>query len=330
MHITAHQSVLHAAGFHYRHEEESLSITSASPQASQPHQVPKPSPASSAAAVGKAAPESDDPLEGVDPKYRIMALLLEALTGKKITQATFRPAEAATPPSSPSASAPSSPPPPSSSPILEYRYQMEEHSRMDFSAEGSVRLDDGTLRSFSLSIRWEQSFSESLRLRMQDGKIMTDPLVISFDGAQPLSANAFAFNLSGKEGENLPYLSGRAGYLARDLDDDGAITSGSELFGPSSGRGFMELSALDGDQNGWIDGSDAAFKQLRVWSVSEAGNSLLTLEEAGIGAISLQTTALDYTTKSTADTPIARYKNGSVALGEAGGTYGVFEVDVAV
>ncbi len=309
MHVAAHQISLNTASVYTRKEEEELKISS-------------PSPAESAKSVEKTADESD-PLEGIDPKYRIMALLLEALTGEKITQATFR-AAAELP------SAASSRSPVSASPILEYRYQMEEHSRMDFSAEGSVRLEDGTLRSFSLSIRWEQHFSESLSLRMQDGKIMTDPLVISFDGTQPLSANAFAFNLSGKEGQSLPYLSGNAGYLARDLDGDGAIASGRELFGPQSGKGFMELSALDGDKNGWIDSSDAAYKQLRVWTVTQQTETLLTLEQAGIGAISLQTAALDYTAKSDADTPIAHYKQASVALGETGGVYGVFEVDVAV
>lgn len=309
MHIAAHQISLNAASVYERKEEEELKISS-------------PTPAESAKSVEKTADERD-PLEGIDPKYRIMALLLEALTGEKITQATFRAAAQLPPAASPNS-------PVSASPIFEYRYQMEEHSRMDFSAEGSVRLEDGSVRTFSLSIRWEQNFSESLRLRMQDGKVMTDPLVISLDGAQPLSSNAFAFNLTGKEGENLPYISGKAGYLARDLDQDGTITNGTELFGPTSGAGFMELSALDGDKNGWIDGNDAAFKQLRVWTVSEAAESLLTLEQVGIGAISLQTAQLDYTLKSTADTPIAHYKKASVALGETEGVYGIYEVDVAV
>lgn len=308
MEIAAQQTSFSAMSLHYRKEEEEIRISSSIPPSAQTEDVSE---------------EAADPLEGIDPKYRIMALLLEALTGEKITQATFR-AAAQLPPAASSNS------PVSASPIFEYRYQMEEHSRMDFSAEGSVRLEDGTLRTFSLSIRWEQHFSESLSLRMQDGKVMTDPLVISFDGAQPLSSNAFAFNLSGKEGESLPYLSGNAGYLARDLDSDGAITSGRELFGPQSGKGFMELSALDGDKNGWIDSGDAAYKQLRVWIVTEQSDTLLTLEQAGIGAISLQTAALDYTAKSDADTPIAHYKKASVALGETEGVYGVYEVDIAV
>lgn len=320
MQIAAHSISLAASSLHYRSEEERISL----------HTPENTAVAAQKAYRAPAAAEDrqDDPLAGLDPKYRIMAMMLEALTGQKATLVAFRASSTssfAVANTNTNAAAPLS-----NSPILEYQYHREELNQMSFSAEGKVRLEDGSVRAFSLSIQWEQSFSESMRLRIQDGKVLTDPLVISLDGAQPLSSNAFAFNLTGKEGETLPYLSGRAGYLAQDTDQDGKITEGSELFGPETGKGFMELSALDEDRNGWIDGNDTAFKQLKIWMVSESGEELLSLQEVGIGAISLQTAALDYTVKSDIDTPIARYKNASVALGENGGTYGVFEVDVAV
>ncbi len=318
--IAAHSISLAASSLHYRSEEETISL----------HTPEKTAVAAQKAYGASAAAEDhqDDPLAGLDPKYRIMAMMLEALTGQKATLVAFRASSAssfAVTGTNSGAAAPLS-----NSPILEYQYHMEELNQMSFSAEGKVRLEDGSMREFSLSIQWEQSFSESVRLRIQDGKVLTDPLVISLDGAQPLSSNAFAFNLTGKEGESLPYLSGRAGYLANDANQDGQITKGSELFGPETGKGFMELAAFDEDRNGWIDGNDSTFKQLKVWMVSESGEELLSLQEVGIGAISLQSAALDYTLKSDADTPIAHYKNASVALGENGRTYGVFEVDVAV
>lgn len=319
MQIAAHSISLAASSLHYRSEEEKITLTAPNGSAA---------PQKTHLATAAAGENPDDPLSGLDPKYRIMAMMLEALTGQKATLVAFRASSAssfAVAGANTNAAAPVS-----NSPILEYQYHREELNQMSFSAEGKVRLEDGSVREFSLSIQWEQSFSESMRLRIQDGKVLTDPLVISLDGAQPLSSNAFAFNLTGKEGESLPYLSGRAGYLANDVNQDGKITKGSELFGPETGKGFMELSALDDDRNGWIDGNDSAFKQLKVWMVSESGEELLSLQEVGIGAISLQSATLDYTVKSDADTPIAHYKNASVALGESGGTYGVFEVDVAV
>jgi len=309
MKVATHSLSLGAVSQHYRGEEEKLSLASSV----QPFQQ-----------IEDGAGTADDALAEVDPKLRIMALLLEALTGQKISLTAFHSN------SNVSDTANTALVPRENSPILEYQYHKEELNSMNFSAEGKVLLKDGSMKTFSLSIKWEQSFSESLRLRIQDGKILTDPLVISLDGTQPLSSNAFAFNLNGESGQSLPYLTGRAGYLAYDADQDGKITSGSELFGPKSGKGFMELSAYDEDRNGWIDGNDSFFKQLRVWTITEGSESLLSLEEVGIGAISLQTTNVDFTLKRAIDDPIAHYKKASVAVGENGEAYGLFEIDVAV
>jgi len=309
MKVAAHSLSLDAASHHYRGEEEKLTLASSV----QPFQQ-----------IGEGAGTADDPLAGIDPKLRITVLLLEALTGQKISLTAFHTN------SKVSDTANTASVSRESSPILEYQYHKEELNSMNFSADGKVLLEDGNMKTFSLSIKWEQSFSESLRLRIQDGKVLTDPLVISLDGTQPLSSNAFAFNLNGKSDQSLPYLNGRAGYLAYDANQDGKITSGSELFGPKSGKGFMELSAYDEDQNGWIDSNDSFFKQLRVWTITEDSESLLSLEEVGIGAISLQTANVDFTLKRTIDDPIAHYKKASVAVGENGEAYGMFEIDVAV
>ena len=64
------------------------------------------------------------------------------------------------------------------------------------------------------------------------------------------------------------------GFLARDIDGDGAITSGAELFGsetrrPAGGRfvdGFAALAALDVNDDGRVDGNDPGFASLYVWT----------------------------------------------------------------
>lgn len=318
MQIASQSLSLTSLSQYYQKEEESLTM-------SAPAISPKDFVQGSQGSLSVGAIDYEDSLDGLDPKYRVMALLLEALTGQKVTTTNFH--TKATTGSSPSSN--SSTPTQSNSPIFEYKYHMKELSKMNFSAEGKVTLTDGSPREFSLSIEWAQSFSESQQLRIQDGQIFNDPLVISFGGEQPLSTNAFAFNLTGKEGQTIPYLLGNAGYLALDKDGDGAITKGSELFGPQTGKGFMELSAYDNDKNGWIDSGDTIFKQLKIWTVSESSDTLLSLKEAGIGAVSLKTASLDYTLKSDASTPVANFKNVSVALGEKAGVYGVFEVDIA-
>jgi len=86
--------------------------------------------------------------------------------------------------------------------------------------------------------------------------------------------------------------------LVRDLNGNGQIDSGRELFGshtllPSgaeAGDGFRALAALDGNGDGRLDGADAAWPQLRLWQDSNSdgvvqAGELRTLDSAGITAV---------------------------------------------
>jgi len=91
------------------------------------------------------------------------------------------------------------------------------------------------------------------------------------------------------------------GILARDLNANGTIDSGRELFGSetllSSGQkaanGFEALRELDSNGDGVINANDTAFAELRVWQDSDGDGftsegELLTVDEAGIKSINLQ------------------------------------------
>jgi hypothetical protein len=68
----------------------------------------------------------------------------------------------------------------------------------------------------------------------------------------------------------------------------GLIFCGTELFGPQTGNGFLELAAYDEDGNGWIDENDSIYNQLVIWTKDENGeDQLFALGEKGIGAIYL-------------------------------------------
>jgi hypothetical protein len=58
-------------------------------------------------------------------------------------------------------------------------------------------------------------------------------------------------------------------WLVRDLDADGAIKSGRELFGsfttPGDANGFAALAALDSNGDGVVDARDDAYGTLRLW-----------------------------------------------------------------
>lgn len=72
-----------------------------------------------------------------------------------------------------------------------------------------------------------------------------------------------------------------------DRNNDQIVNDGSELFGTLSGDAYADLAALDTDGNEWIDRNDAAFKHLLLWLPDTDGNGkLLSLEEAGVAAVS--------------------------------------------
>jgi hypothetical protein len=91
--------------------------------------------------------------------------------------------------------------------------------------------------------------------------------------------------------------------LARDLNDDGQINDGSELFGAatllSNGSkardGYEAMAALDDNGDGWLDASDSVFVELKLW-VDIDGDGLvdegemLSLDQAGVSAISTRPT----------------------------------------
>ena len=100
------------------------------------------------------------------------------------------------------------------------------------------------------------------------------------------------------------------GILARDINGDGKITSGAELFGnftrlkngELAKNGKEALSDLDSDENGVFDERDEAFGQILVWQDKNSDgisqkNELKTLNEHNIKSIDLEfmadNTALD-------------------------------------
>ncbi len=100
------------------------------------------------------------------------------------------------------------------------------------------------------------------------------------------------------------------GILARDIDGDGAITSGAELFGnftklkngELAKNGAQALKDLDDNNDGIFDSNDKAFNEILVWQDKNSDgisqkNELKTLNEHNIKSIDLEfmadNTALD-------------------------------------
>ncbi|MDO9434967.1 hypothetical protein [Hydrogenophaga sp.] len=131
-----------------------------------------------------------------------------------------------------------------------------------------------------------------------------DPLVLDLDGdgleLSPASSNLlFDHNADGiKTGTG--WAGADDGFLVRDLNGNGLIDSGHELFGVDTVRrngqlatqGFDALSDLDSNSDGQITSADAAWSELQVWrdlnqdGITQAGE-LNTLTSLNITNINL-------------------------------------------
>lgn len=133
-----------------------------------------------------------------------------------------------------------------------------------------------------------------------------DPLGLDLDGDGIVGTNAEG-DLSGalfdNDGDGIKTASGwigpNDGLLVRDMDGNGLIDSGRELFGDqtlladgsTAADGFSALSAMDTNGDGQVDAADADFSTMRVWrdangnGTTEQGE-LLTLAELGIVSLS--------------------------------------------
>jgi len=131
------------------------------------------------------------------------------------------------------------------------------------------------------------------------------PLILDLnrDGVQTLSAlDGVSFDI---RNDGNPVQSGWVapsdGLLVRDLNHDGVINDGGELFGQGTvlsnqtkaNNGFIALAELDSNLDGLIDKNDQAFSELGIWQdvdsngVTDAGE-LHTLSELGVKSLSLQ------------------------------------------
>ena len=93
------------------------------------------------------------------------------------------------------------------------------------------------------------------------------------------------------------------GFLVRDVNANGTIDSGRELFGSETllangqkaANGFEALKGLDTNADGVIDANDTAFAELRVWKDADGNgrtdaSELFSLAEAGVHRINVHYT----------------------------------------
>jgi Ca2+-binding RTX toxin-like protein len=165
-----------------------------------------------------------------------------------------------------------------------------------------------TIEQFSngdLGIFLETEPDDEEKPDMGDAETRASPLVIDLDGdgveSVAYSRDRYFDHDANGMLESTAWAGGDDGLLVRDLNGNGRIDSGRELFGSSTrlangalaGNGFLALSDLDANQDGVVNSQDAAFSELRIWrdgngnGLTESGE-LLTLEQAGLTGVRTQ------------------------------------------
>ena len=216
----------------------------------------------------------------------------------------------------------------------ENSYYYEEYEETSFEAKGIVNCKDGRSIEFNIDINMSRAFSEYYAEEVDFLETsFTDPLVINFDGnLNDVSDQTIYFDIDsdGVEDEISNLIAG-SGFLGIDLNEDGIINDGTELFGTKSGDGFRDLAIYDTDRDGFIDEDDEVFEKLKIWTVDEEGNShLYSLKDKNIGAIYLGNASTEFSLNSLTDnTCNAKIRSTGVFLFEDGNIGNISQIDFA-
>jgi len=273
--------------------------------------------------------------EITDPKLLLLKRLIEQMTGKKISLSSVKePQPDDMLKEQTSVSDPGAPVSARENETTE-TFHFESHYESEdthYQSSGIVNTADGREISFQVRLEMEREFYSEESLILQSGE-KTDPLVINYDGkAVGLSDMTFQFDIdSDGSNEEISLLNSGSGFLSFDRNRDGIVNDGSELFGTVTGNGFRELEHYDSDKNLWIDENDPVFERLYLWKKDDTGNdSLISLKDAGIGAINLSYSDTYFSLKDSSNKDLGVVKNTGVFLEENGSAGTVQGIDFVV
>ncbi|MDY0362843.1 MAG: hypothetical protein RBR08_15450 [Desulforegulaceae bacterium] len=211
--------------------------------------------------------------------------------------------------------------------------KLETNEQTIVDTKGLVTTEDGREISFGMHLLMERNLvsEKSFTGKVEMTKLV-DPLVIQFDDGPPsLSDKFFSFDLnSDGTDEKLKSLGKGSGFLAFDINEDGIINDGTELFGTSSGNGFADLAMYDDDQNGWIDENDEIFSKLSIWRPETDGEDeyMSGLLSSNVGAIYLGYAQSPHTITDSKGNTEAVLRSTGMFLKETGEAGHVYQMDL--
>ena len=156
-------------------------------------------------------------------------------------------------------------------------------------------VDDGLLKV---------DLIKDLEILFSTGEETRSPLVVDLDGdgIETIGTDEKVYFDHDDNGfaENTGWVGKDDGLLVRDLNNNGQIDNGTELFGNNSvlssgekaANGFEALKELDSNGDNIFNNQDTAWNEVKVWKDTNSNGvvdegELLTLEQANISGINL-------------------------------------------
>ena len=107
--------------------------------------------------------------------------------------------------------------------------------------------------------------------------VSVDPLVLDLDGdgieLEWRTGTSVGFDIDNDlYREPIAYVGADDGYLARDINGNGTIDDGNELFGHDEVLGFDVLATLDGNNDGMVSTADNGLADFNGDGVVDAGD----------------------------------------------------------
>ncbi|MDD5366144.1 MAG: calcium-binding protein [Gallionellaceae bacterium] len=145
---------------------------------------------------------------------------------------------------------------------------------------------------------------ENIAKKVSQATTIVSPIILDLDGdgveTTAVKTGTYFDFVGDGFAEQTGWVGKDDGLLVRDLNGDGQINTGKELFGSqtqlangtNAANGFVALAELDGNHDGKINASDAAFTTLKIWKDvdgdghTDAGE-LLSLNSAGVLSINV-------------------------------------------
>lgn len=157
------------------------------------------------------------------------------------------------------------------------------------------------------------STMSDIRNLLNTASTIPSPIVLDLNGdgvtTTALTSGTYFDHAGDGFAEQTAWVSAEDGLLVRDLNHNGTIDTGAELFGNNTvlantqkaANGFLALADLDSNKDGKIDSADAAFSELQIWKDSDGDGITSTGELHSLAELGIASISAAYTASSTVD-----------------------------